>query len=214
METNPTPEAQREIDLYLNDKVNKILYRKLVPTGVIAGIIGFFLSSFINESARNTAMERTFNVFSTSVRDVAKEIGKIEAEILTSKNEADESIAAMKILVNKNKKTKEELAVVLNQSSTANQIADALNKNKQFKEDILNLLKNDVKIIQEKEQGNRRQIENLKYSQTINSSQISQIADILHTAVPNQTKLVLVNSTALIQALGHGVYGGKLYSKE
>lgn len=130
---------------------------------MIATIIGFFLGWLINESARNTAIEKTFSVFSTSVRDVAKEIGKIEAEILTSKNEADESIAAMKILVNETKKTNEELAVVLNQSSTANQIAAALNKNKQFKRDILSLLQNDVKLMQKREQGTKSQIEKLKY---------------------------------------------------
>ncbi|MEM9671641.1 MAG: hypothetical protein AAF992_03555, partial [Bacteroidota bacterium] len=200
METKLTPEAQREIDIYVNDKVNKVLLRKLVPTGVIAGIIGFFLNSLINESARNTAIDKTFSVFATSVRDVAKEIGKIEAEILTSKNEADESIATMKILVNETKKTKEELAVVLNQSSTANQIAAALNKNKQFKQDILSLLQNDVKLVQKREQENKRQLEKLEYFQGILSTHIIEIADILYYLEPIQSEIAWTQSQYLGEA--------------
>ena len=153
MNDKMTDDLKNEINSYLNNEVRKILMKKLIPTGAIASIIGILLGFVINESARSVAYEKAFDLFSNKVTQAAYDVGRAKQTAEISVANVQDIEEDLKELSNTLRMKINELEVVLNESSTANEIATELGNNVTFKKELLALLQTETKLINQRISG-------------------------------------------------------------
>jgi len=157
-------------------QINKYLVSKLVPTGIIAAVLGFGIGFAVNDWAKSNAYANALTQFSSQISNSAAEIGsakgKVENAIADIDNDKKKIIKILENVV----QASEKVDAILQNSKTTRELADSLTKDPTFKEGLLKLtdskidqLNNSISVFTKKIEQRVSDLEktSIKYEQDI-----------------------------------------------